>query len=159
MGLIFLSKATGVSILLAATLYGIGKAFFWLTTIGVVAEQFPKGGALSLNAIAGVGMLAVGTFGSPILGFIQDQHVDKELGLYDEINQTALHETYVIDENIVRCPSKETADRMINRIEEVKNAGDTVGGAIVVVAKNVPSGWGEPVFDKLEADLAKEIGF
>jgi chorismate synthase len=69
----------------------------------------------------------------------------------------AFFETSVIDENIVRCPSKETADRMINRIEEVKNAGDTVGGAIVVVAKNVPSGWGEPVFDKLEADLAKAL--
>ena len=41
-GLIFLSKATGVTILLAATLYGIGKTFFWPTTLGVVAEQFPK---------------------------------------------------------------------------------------------------------------------
>jgi MFS family permease len=100
LGLIFLSKATGVSILLAATLYGIGKTFFWPTTLGVVAEQFPKGGALTLNAIAGVGMLAVGTFGSPILGFIQDQHVDKELAKYDVDNQTKLHDTYVIDEKV-----------------------------------------------------------
>jgi len=69
----------------------------------------------------------------------------------------AFFERSVIDENIVRCPSKDIADRMIHRIEEVKNAGDTVGGAIVVVAKNVPSGWGEPVFDKLEADLAKAL--
>jgi chorismate synthase len=63
----------------------------------------------------------------------------------------------VIDENIVRCPSNEIADRMINRIEEVRNNGDTVGGAIVMVAKNVPPGWGEPVFDKLQSDLAKAL--
>ena len=46
---------------------------------------------------------------------------------------------------------------MIQRIEKVRDEGDTVGGAIVVVAKNVPAGWGEPVFDKLHADLAKAL--
>ena len=82
-GLIFLSKATGFTILLAATLYGVGKAFFWPTTLGVVAEQFPRGGALTLNTIAGVGMLAVGIVGAPLLGNFQDQYVDKEVMAYD----------------------------------------------------------------------------
>jgi MFS family permease len=72
LGLLALSASTGVMILLAATLYGVGKTFFWPTTLGVVAEQFPKGGALTLNAVAGVGMLAVGIVGAPFLGYVQD---------------------------------------------------------------------------------------
>lgn len=78
-GLFSLSFASGMVILLAATLYGIGKTFFWPTMLGVVAEQFPKGGALTLNTISGLGMLAVGILGSPLLGNVQDKEVDKEL--------------------------------------------------------------------------------
>ena len=66
-------------------------------------------------------------------------------------------ERSIIDSNIVRCPSDEIAHRMISRIEEVKKAGDSVGGSIVVVARNMPLGLGEPVFDKLNADLAKAL--
>lgn len=97
-GLIFLSKAMGISILLAATIYGIAKAFFWPTTLGIVSEQFPKGGAMTLNAIAGVGMLAVGTFGNPILGYVQDKAIERQLTEYDSENNTNLSETYVVDE-------------------------------------------------------------
>ena len=78
-GLVFLSKATGMAILVAATLYGIGKTFFWPTMLGVVAEQFPKGGALTLNTIGGVGMLGVGVVGAVLLGNIQDKEVDAKL--------------------------------------------------------------------------------
>ena len=56
----------------AATLYGVGKTFFWPTTLGLVSEQYPRGGALLLNAIAGVGMIAVGTIGGPAIGTLQD---------------------------------------------------------------------------------------
>ncbi len=63
----------------------------------------------------------------------------------------------LIDSNIVRCPSAEVAERMIQRIESVRDDGDTLGGAIIVVAKGVPAGWGEPVFDKLNADLSKAL--
>jgi MFS family permease len=87
-GLIFLSKATGITILVAATMYGIGKTFFWPTMLGIVAEQFPKGGALTLNATGGVGMLGVGIVGSVFLGFIQDTSTDRHL---KEMNQT-VHE-------------------------------------------------------------------
>lgn len=73
-GLAFLSQAAGVVIIIAATVYGIGQTFFWPTTLGLVAERFPKGGALTLNAIAGVGMLGVGILGFPLLGNIQDKH-------------------------------------------------------------------------------------
>ncbi len=98
-GLFFLSKAAGMMILVAATIYGFGKTFFWPTTLGVVSEQFPKGGAMTLNAIAGVGMLAVGTFGAPILGYLQDSVIEEELRAIDATDNTNLTSTYVIKEN------------------------------------------------------------
>lgn len=80
-GLVWLSQAgsaVGV-VFMAATLYGFGKTFFWPTTLGVVSEQFPRGGALTLNAIAGVGMISVGVLGNPFIGIFQDQSIDKHL--------------------------------------------------------------------------------
>ncbi len=72
-GLFWLSNAKGVAMVFAAaTCYGIGKSFFWPTTLGVVAERFPKGGALTLNSIAGVGMLSAGILGAPLIGYVQD---------------------------------------------------------------------------------------
>lgn len=100
LGLVALSKATGVAILLAATLYAFGKTFFWPTMLGVVAERFPKGGALTLNTIAGVGMLSVGVVGAQFLGFTQDSYVDRTLRAYDAQEGTALHATYVTDEKV-----------------------------------------------------------
>ncbi len=82
-GLMFLSESTGLTILAAATLYGLGKSFFWPTMLGVAAEQFPKGGALTLNTLGGLGMLAVGVLGAPFQGFIQDTKVDKDLAAKD----------------------------------------------------------------------------
>lgn len=57
------------------------------------------------------------------------------------------------EENIVRCPDQEIAEKMIACIEEAGRNYDTVGGTIVCVIKGVPAGWGSPVFNKLHADL------
>ena len=62
-----------------------------------------------------------------------------------------------IESNIVRCPDRAAAERMIRLIEKMRAAGDTVGGIVEGVARGVPPGWGEPVFDRLEADLAKAM--
>ncbi len=78
-GLVTMSKAAGIMIFVAATIYALGKTFFWPTMLGVAAERFPKGGALTLNAIGGMGMLSVGVFGAVFLGNIQDKQIDREL--------------------------------------------------------------------------------
>lgn len=73
-GLYWLGHAGGaVALLTAATLYGFGKTFFWPTMLGVVSEQYPKGGALLLCALSGVGMIFAGTIGQPAIGTVQDQ--------------------------------------------------------------------------------------
>ncbi|MEM9445248.1 MAG: MFS transporter [Verrucomicrobiota bacterium] len=75
-GLYLLSFATAVVfIFVAATIYGVAKTYFWPTMLGVVAEQTPKGGALTLNAIAGIGMLTVGILGGPFIGYLQETSV------------------------------------------------------------------------------------
>jgi MFS family permease len=81
-GLFALSKTGNsgmVVIFSAATLYAFGKTFFWPTMLGVTAEQCPKGGALTLNAISGIGMIAVGILGFPFIGAIQEKTATAEL--------------------------------------------------------------------------------
>jgi chorismate synthase len=63
----------------------------------------------------------------------------------------------LIEKNIVRCPDPEKALEMEHYIKEIRKKGDTVGGTITCVVKNVPVGWGEPVFDKLHAELGKAM--
>ena len=60
-----------------------------------------------------------------------------------------------IESNIIRCPDQAAAEKMIALVEKVKSEGDSVGGVIQGVIRNVPPGLGEPVFDKLSADLGK----
>jgi MFS family permease len=96
-GLYMLSSSAGIMILVAATVYGLGKTFFWPTMLGVVAERFPKGGALTLNITGGLGMIAAGVIGAGIVGFIQDKSIDKNVLAYDQANNTSLHATYVTE--------------------------------------------------------------
>jgi chorismate synthase len=62
-----------------------------------------------------------------------------------------------VESNIVRCPDPDVAQRMVELIEEVRKEQDSIGGISEIVATNVPAGWGEPVFDKLKADLGKAM--
>ncbi len=61
------------------------------------------------------------------------------------------------ENNIVRCPDERMAEKMIAYIEEIRKAGDTIGGCVSCVVKGLPAGLGEPVFDKLHADLGKAM--
>lgn len=81
-GLTALSNTNGASmavIFAAATLYGIGKTFFWPTMLGLTSEQCPKGGALTLNAMGGIGMLTVGILGFPFIGYLQESSATAKL--------------------------------------------------------------------------------
>lgn len=70
---------------------------------------------------------------------------------YTELNLTKT------EESIIRCPDEEIANKMISYIEEIRKNGDTIGGIISCVIKGTPIGLGEPVFDKLHADLGKAM--
>jgi fucose permease len=96
-GIFWLSGATGLAILFAATLYGIGKSFFWGTSLAVASEQFPRGGAVTLNVMAGAGMLAAGIVGAPMLGFVQDRNVSAQVAAYDARSGTSLAATYLVE--------------------------------------------------------------
>ncbi|MEQ8909488.1 MAG: chorismate synthase [Vicingaceae bacterium] len=77
-----------------------------------------------------------------------------EVKLEKSYQDLDLNQTFAND---VRCPDSEMAQAFTKEIEEAKKAGDTLGGMIQGVIKNCPAGWGEPVFDKLHADLAKAL--
>lgn len=91
-GLNLLAYASGlVFIFAAATLYGLGKTYFWPTMLSIVSEQFPRGGALTLNAIAGIGMLTVGIIGGPMIGHMQEiashNSIDQQMpGVYQQVS-------------------------------------------------------------------------
>jgi chorismate synthase len=87
--------------------------------------------------------------GVEILGYVQRiQDIEANVNP----NQVDLNQ---VENTIVRCPDPEAAQRMIERIEAVRDQGDSIGGVVECVARQVPVGLGAPVFDKLEADLAK----
>ncbi len=78
-GLYWLGVAEGFAVLIAGTVYAFGKTFLWPTILGVVGERFPKGGALVMGAMGGVGMLSAGLLGTAMIGYKQDFYASQEL--------------------------------------------------------------------------------
>ncbi len=70
---------TTLAAVAALTIYGLGKTFFWPTMLAVVSERFPKGGAVTLGVVGGVGMLSAGLLGGPGIGFKQDKFASEKL--------------------------------------------------------------------------------
>ncbi|QDV55092.1 chorismate synthase [Rosistilla oblonga] len=97
-------------------------------------------------------------FGGRVLGYVT-QVGDLKAEIADPASVTLQQVEEFADgqPNIVRCPDEAVAQQMIAKIEEVRKAGDSIGGAAEIVAANIPAGLGEPVFDKLKADLAKAL--
>lgn len=98
---------------------------------GAIAKQFLKGVEISA-----------------FVSQVGDMKLEKN---YSELNLS------LSESNAVRCPDPETAVRMEDYIKSIKKAGDTIGGIITGVAKNVPVGLGEPVFDKLHSELGRAM--
>ncbi len=79
-GLTMLGSAVGVvACVVAATIYACGKTFLWPTMLAVTSEQFPKGGAVAIGLIGGMGMLSAGLLGGPAIGYKQDYYATKSL--------------------------------------------------------------------------------
>ncbi|MDC1200087.1 chorismate synthase [bacterium] len=101
--------------------------------------------------------VAAGAIASQLLGTIAIT------GYVSSVGDLTLEKPYqeldfnTVDSNVVRCPDAEMASKMIAKIKEVKKQGDTIGGIITCVIQNVPVGLGEPVFDKLHAQLGKAM--
>lgn len=80
-----------------------------------------------------------------------------------QVGKLKLEKSYVeldlalAEDNAVRCPDPATAERMFALIDETRKAGDSIGGVVDCVCTGVPAGWGEPVFDKLHAELGKAM--
>lgn len=97
-GLTALSQTNGATmyvIFAAATLYAVGKTFFWPTMLGLTSEQCPKGGALTLNAMGGIGMLAVGILGFPFIGYLQESSATHKLAA----SNPAIYQTVTVEKD------------------------------------------------------------
>jgi chorismate synthase len=101
------------------------------------------GGAIAQQLLA--------TFGVSIVAW-----VDEVAGIKASVDEASV-ERAAVDTNDIRCPDAAAAQAMIERVERARKDGDSVGGVIRAVARGVTAGWGEPVFDKLEAELAKAM--
>jgi chorismate synthase len=121
-------------------------------------RSWPGGGRTSARET--IGRVAAGSiakkilrerYGVEVLAYVkQVQRITSEV----DVEKVRARE---IESNIVRCPDAKAAEKMIALIEETRQTGDTVGGIVEGIARGVPPGWGEPVFDRLEADLAKAM--
>lgn len=107
-----------------------------------------------------IGRVAAGAIAQKLLRLANDveivAYVNRVQDITAEIDSSTVTRDQV-DQNIVRCPDQAIAEQMIERIDGARKDGDSLGGVVEVVARNVPVGLGDPVFDKLEADLAKAM--
>lgn len=116
-----------------------------------------QGGGRS-SARETIGRVAAGAIAKKILRQVSGVEIIGYVKRIKDIEGVVDPDTVTLDQvekNIVRCPDGECAERMIDLIERFRDAGDSLGGVVECVARGVPRGLGMPVFDKLEADLAK----
>ena len=118
----------------------------------------PRGGGRS-SARATAGWVAAGAIAKLVL---KKQGVN--ITAYtSQVGHIGVEKAYerldlsLIENNIVRCPDAEIAEKMIDYIDELRKEGNSIGGMVSCVAQGVPVGWGEPVFDKLQARLANAM--
>lgn len=129
--------------------------YTWQTKFGL--RDYRGGGRSSARETAA--RVAAGAVAAKLLA-----HYDIEILSYvQQVSNIAVPESFRafkkedIEKNIIRCPDPETAEKMISFIEKIRDQGDTIGGIVKTVIKNCPVGLGEPVFDKLHADLGKAM--
>ncbi|GMH61278.1 hypothetical protein TrVE_jg1583 [Triparma verrucosa] len=105
-----------------------------------------------------IGRVAAGAVAKKILDIDNKVEILGYVSKVQEIGCDVDPDAFTLDDveaNIVRCPDQSAAETMLARIDEIRKTGNSVGGVVTCVARNVPAGLGAPVFDKLEAELAK----
>ncbi|MBE7495447.1 MAG: MFS transporter [Verrucomicrobiaceae bacterium] len=124
-----------LAIFAAATLYAFGKTFFWPTMLGITAEQSPKGGALTLNAISGIGMLAVGILGFPFIGSLQEDTTTKLISAKNSalVQQIGVDKSYVLGAYKAIDPEKAAA--VTAEVDKALIAEATKGGQFTALGK------------------------
>lgn len=118
-----------------------------------------QGGGRS-SARETIGRVAAGAIAKKILKQVANVEIIGYVKRIKDLEGNVNSNTVTIEEvesNIVRCPDQETAEKMIDLIDQTRRDKDSIGGVVECVVRYVPKGLGEPVFDKLEADLAKAV--
>jgi chorismate synthase len=121
-------------------------------------RAWPGGGRTSARET--IGRVAAGAIAKKLLRERWGVEVLACVTQVKDLVATVDPECFTMEEseaNLIRCPDPVVAEKMIELIETTRGAGDSVGGIILGVARGVPAGWGAPVFDRLEADLAKAM--
>jgi len=108
--------------------------------------------AICRVAAGAVAKKLLGRLGVKVLGYVRQ--IGPVLATIADPTAVTLEQ---VEATPVRCPDADAAQRMIEQIEMVRRERDSIGGVCELVATGVPAGWGEPVFDKLKADLAKAL--
>ena len=150
-GLVMLGGAqTIVLVVVAATIYGIGKTFLWPTMLAVVSDRFPRGGAITIGAMGGIGMLSAGLLGGPGIGYTQDYYASSSLkkeapAVYDEYkssgeNQFLLFpEIQGLDGTKVGAVLKEEAKERTEAESEVAEAALFGGRMALKITALIPA--------------------
>jgi chorismate synthase len=118
-----------------------------------------QGGGRS-SARETIGRVAAGAIAKKILQQVAGTEVIGYVKRIQDLEGTVDPSTITlaqVESNIVRCPDQVAAEAMINRVEAMRDQGDSIGGVVECIARGVRVGLGDPVFDKLEADLAKGV--
>jgi MFS family permease len=144
------AAGTGTLLVVAATIYGLGKTFFWPTMLGVVSERFPKGGAITIGAIGGIGMLSAGLLGGPGIGYKQDYFASNDLkekapAVYEEYKSPSKNrfllfpEIQGLDGSKVAAVRAKPADQRDEKETQVHNADLHGGRTALKVTAFVPA--------------------
>jgi MFS family permease len=138
-GLTFLSGSTTLmAVIIALSIYGVGKTFMWPTMLAVASERFPKGGAIVIGAMGGVGMLSAGLFGGPGIGYNQDRAASEDLkakapAVYEEYKAPSTNhflffkEIQGLDGSKIN-PIRDIADDQRTPAQKAVHAADLEGG-------------------------------
>ena len=130
----------------AATIYGVGKTFLWPTMLGVVGERFPKGGALTMGAMGGVGMLSAGLLGGPGIGYTQDVNATAKLEEIDagrlrgsEVGRSEPLLVLSAGRGLRRHEGRRACPKNSPEFEEVKEASDYGGQLALKITAAIPA--------------------